>query len=81
MHLFVSFCNRLEPYKTTATILLKDTLICCCSSREIMGARRFIHNTIRTPNVSYTNHKNCNVSYTSFVKYRIYVAIVNEIVC
>ena len=50
---------------------------------DCMGARRFVHNTIRTPDVSYTNHKNCNVSYTSFVKYRIhvYVAIVNEIVC
>ena len=45
------------------------------------GARRFVHITIRTPDVSYTNHKNCNVSYTSFVKYRIYVAIFNEIVC
>ena len=40
--------------------------------RELVtGARRFVHNTIRTPDVSYTNHKNCNVSYTSFVKYRI----------
>ena len=36
-----------------------------------LGARRLVHNTIRTPDVSYINHKNCNVSYTSFVKYRI----------
>ena len=38
---------------------------------SIKGERRFIHNMIRTPDVSYTNHKNCNVSYTSFIKYRI----------
>ena len=31
------------------------------------GAPRFVHNTIRTFDVSYTNHNNCNVSYTSFV--------------
>ena len=37
-----------------------------------LGARRFVHNTIRTLDVSYTNHKNCNVSYTSFVKYCIH---------
>ena len=55
--------------------------LCMCmlvsvrGARQCMhpGARRFVHNTIRTPDVSYTNHKNCNVSYTSFVrsKYRI----------
>ena len=41
-----------------------------CTKR---GAQRFAHNTIRTPDVSYTNYKNCNVSYTSFDKYRIQV--------
>ena len=40
-------------------------------NRGFTGARRFVLNTIRTPDVSYTNHKKCNVSYKSFVKYRI----------
>ena len=43
---------------------------------DVSYTTRFVHPTFRIQII-----KNCNVSYTSFVKYRIYVAIVNEIVC
>ena len=66
---------------TASEIICKREIKVCQTGADVVMCV-FIHNMICTPDVSYSNHKKCNISYTSFVKFGIqYYSVLVSVSC